>query len=58
MSKDQTTRGMIRIYSALRAMDKNIQRVQAIADGYPISLSSQERSCDAKGTPAGSGQRN
>lgn len=57
MRKEQNTQAMIRIYSALRFMDKNIQRVQAIADGCPVSLSSKERSYHAKGTSAGDRQR-
>jgi hypothetical protein len=51
MEREENTKAIIRIYSALGAMDKNIQRVQAIADGCPISLSSNERGHDGKGTP-------
>ncbi len=43
------TKGLNRLYSALLAMDKNIERVQAIAEGCPVSLSSKEPTNKKKG---------
>lgn len=37
-----SAKGLDRLYTALLNMDKNIKRVQAIADGRLVSLSSKE----------------
>ena len=42
MAAKFSDKALDRIYNALMAMDKNIGRVQAIAEGRPISLSSKE----------------
>ena len=35
-------KGLNRLYTALLSLDKNIQRVQAIADGRLVSIPSKE----------------
>ena len=42
MKQEWNTKSLNRLYTALLNMDKNIQRVQAIADGRLVSLSSKE----------------
>lgn len=49
MKEYQNTKALDRIYSELLAMDKNIQRVQAIAEGRPFSLSFKEGNSKKKG---------
>ncbi len=49
MAAQFSNKALDRIYNALMAMDKNIGRVQAIADGGRISLSSKEQLDKKKG---------